>query len=138
MNFEPIGTYKGWQVKQHAETGWCCVPGINCYATSSLETAHAAVDRFHERMGLDDTGRFIPVDLSGFRGFGSWLIAEQFSLANIDTFRALVRAERLAHIGFCLPNAVTGDFKTLAEAYAWIATGKNVYADVKLESERAA
>ena len=46
------------------------------------------------------------IDLSFYCGFGSWLIAEQFNTANVATFDALASAGRLAHIGFCLPNAV--------------------------------
>jgi hypothetical protein len=59
-----------------------------------------------------------------------WLIAEQFNQSNVDRFKQLVADGRLAHIGYCLPSGRTGDFKTTDQALAWIAEGKNVYADV--------
>lgn len=62
--------------------------------------------------------------------YSRWHIAEQFNSANLAEFRALAEAGRLDHIGYCLPTGRTGDFATLAEAYEWIASGRNVYANV--------
>jgi len=63
----------------------------------------------------------------------SWLIAEQFNTANLNTFRALLAADRLEHIGYCLPTGRTGEFASTSDAEQWIADGKNVYANVKTE-----
>jgi hypothetical protein len=63
--------------------------------------------------------------------YTTWHIAEKFNAANVEEFRALLAADRLAHIGYCLPTGRTGDFETIAQAEAWIAVGKNVYADIR-------
>lgn len=61
----------------------------------------------------------------------TWHIAEKFNTSNVAEFTSLLGADRLAHIGYCLPTGRTGDFATITEAYDWIASGRNVYADVK-------
>jgi len=60
-----------------------------------------------------------------------WLIAEQFNLGNVEEFRSLAAGGRLDHIGYCLPTGRTGEFRSVAEAEAWIAAGRNVYANVR-------
>lgn len=61
---------------------------------------------------------------------GTWHLAEKFNHVNLPEFEALLAAGRLAHIGFCLPSGVIGNFDTAESAMAWLVSGKNVYADV--------
>lgn len=61
----------------------------------------------------------------------TWHVAEQFNTSNLTLFAELLDAGRLAHIGYCLPNGRTGDFDTLGEALEWMASGRNVYANVR-------
>ncbi len=61
-----------------------------------------------------------------------WLISEKFNSENEAEFRMLLADGRLNHIGYCLPTGRTGDFSTADEAFNWIASGRNVYADVRM------
>lgn len=57
MEYKHACNYHGWPIQQHAESGWCNVPGINCFASPSLDSACAAIDRYNLRHGLDQSGR---------------------------------------------------------------------------------
>lgn len=66
--------------------------------------------------------------------YTTWLVAEQFNTANLAEFQELRDAGRLDRIGWCSPTGRIGEFATIEEAEAWMRDGRNVYANVLVES----